>query len=218
MARISERRAGAHAARCSRLRRSRKWARCPRPRPRPSRAAPRPPAWPSAARPGSRSRSGPSHNPWPPRASGTNRRLDGSCSAKPNATQIKFFNANEGGISEAGIAILRPAAQTEPDLQARRAEPAGQAPALLRQDRPSSRWKTTIPREEGATSSPWTVPSWAPALALGFAGDTSWQGREQAAERLHQHEQPDRRHRDRLAGSKYYCLYQTARPDIQRRR
>src|SRR5664279_5773818 len=26
---------------------------------------------------------------------------------KPNATQIKFFNANEGGPSEAGIAILR---------------------------------------------------------------------------------------------------------------
>src|SRR5580700_8765535 len=25
---------------------------------------------------------------------------------KPNATQIKFFNANEGGPSEAGIAIL----------------------------------------------------------------------------------------------------------------
>ena len=26
---------------------------------------------------------------------------------KPNATQIKFFNANEGGAAEAGIAILR---------------------------------------------------------------------------------------------------------------
>src|ERR1035437_10193285 len=26
---------------------------------------------------------------------------------KPNATQIKFFNANEGGVAEAGIAILR---------------------------------------------------------------------------------------------------------------
>jgi len=27
---------------------------------------------------------------------------------KPSATQIKFFNTNEGGASEAGIAILRP--------------------------------------------------------------------------------------------------------------
>src|ERR1700720_1554242 len=26
---------------------------------------------------------------------------------KPNATQIKFFNANEGGAAEAGIAVLR---------------------------------------------------------------------------------------------------------------
>ena len=27
---------------------------------------------------------------------------------KPNATQVKFFNANEGGEAEAGIAVLRP--------------------------------------------------------------------------------------------------------------
>ena len=27
---------------------------------------------------------------------------------KPNSTQVKFFNANEGGVAEAGIAILRP--------------------------------------------------------------------------------------------------------------
>jgi len=33
---------------------------------------------------------------------------------KPNATQIKFFNANEGGESEAAIAILRP--QPKPNL------------------------------------------------------------------------------------------------------
>src|ERR1700680_2565219 len=33
---------------------------------------------------------------------------------KPNATQTKFFNANEGGVSEAGIAILR--AQRKPAL------------------------------------------------------------------------------------------------------
>jgi len=33
---------------------------------------------------------------------------------KPNATQIKFFDANEGGPSEAGIAILAP--QRKPNL------------------------------------------------------------------------------------------------------
>ena len=33
---------------------------------------------------------------------------------KPNATQIKFFNTNEGGESEAGIAVLRP--QKSPNL------------------------------------------------------------------------------------------------------
>src|SRR5665213_321763 len=33
---------------------------------------------------------------------------------KPTATQVKFFNANEGGPSEAGLAILRP--QPKPNL------------------------------------------------------------------------------------------------------
>ena len=33
---------------------------------------------------------------------------------KPNATQIKFFNSNEGGVSEAGVAVLRP--QPKPNL------------------------------------------------------------------------------------------------------
>src|SRR5881275_3248828 len=33
---------------------------------------------------------------------------------KPNASQIKFFNANEGGPAEAGVAILRP--QKKPNL------------------------------------------------------------------------------------------------------
>ena len=55
---------------------------------------------------------------------------------KPTATQIKFFNTNEGGVAEAAIAVLRAAAQAEPDLQADRAEPAGEARTVLRQDRP----------------------------------------------------------------------------------
>src|SRR5271168_2340604 len=33
---------------------------------------------------------------------------------KPNETQIKFFNANEGGAAEAAIAVLRP--QAKPNL------------------------------------------------------------------------------------------------------
>src|SRR6476469_1728496 len=33
---------------------------------------------------------------------------------KPNATQVKFFNANEGGAAEAGIAVLR--AEKKPNL------------------------------------------------------------------------------------------------------
>src|SRR6266487_2267451 len=33
---------------------------------------------------------------------------------KPSASQVKFFNANEGGPAEAGIAVLRP--QPKPNL------------------------------------------------------------------------------------------------------
>ena len=55
---------------------------------------------------------------------------------KPNATQIKFFNANEGGPSDGGHRDPAPPEDAEPDLQADRAEPAGQTRTLLRQDRP----------------------------------------------------------------------------------
>ena len=33
---------------------------------------------------------------------------------RPNATQVEFFNANEGGEAEAGLAILR--AEKKPNL------------------------------------------------------------------------------------------------------
>jgi hypothetical protein len=92
---------------------------------------------------------------------------------KPNATQIKFFNANEGGPSEAGDRRPAPAAQAEPDLQADRAEPAGQTRSPTSARRPSSRWKRRS-RSKRATLIALTVPSWAPALALGFGNDTSW--------------------------------------------
>src|SRR6476660_9436173 len=91
---------------------------------------------------------------------------------KPNATQIKFFNANEGGPAEAGIAILRP--QPKPNLTYKL---VAQSPPVKLEHyfgkTAQFPLETTIPVKKGDVVA-LTVPSWAPALALGFKGDTSW--------------------------------------------
>src|ERR1039458_9499655 len=91
---------------------------------------------------------------------------------KPNATQIKFFNANEGGPSTAGIAVLRP--QKKPNLT------------------------YTL-----------TVPSWAPALALGFNNETSWRASRPKSQCTSTSAQTT--HTQVGTAVQYYCLYLTAR-------
>ena len=91
---------------------------------------------------------------------------------KPNATQIKFFNANEGGVSEAAISVLRP--QKSPNLTYKL---VAQSPLIKLQPyfgkTAQFPLETTIPVKKGDEIA-LTVPSWAPALALGFGNDTSW--------------------------------------------
>src|SRR5271163_4137710 len=85
---------------------------------------------------------------------------------KPNATQIKFFNANEGGVSEAAIAVLRP--QTNPNLTYKL---VAQSPPVKLQPYFGKTAQfplaTTIAVKKGDVIA-LSVPSWAPALALGF--------------------------------------------------
>ncbi len=137
---------------------------------------------------------------------GHDRRLDDQL-GKPNATQVKFFNANEGGASEAGIAILR--AQKKPNLTYKL---IAQSPPVKLQ---SYFGKTaqfplerTIAVKKGDIVA-LTVPTWAPALALGFGKDTSWRAsrsKSQCASTSAQSTQT-------AIGSavQYFCLYQTAR-------
>ncbi len=127
---------------------------------------------------------------------------------KPNATQIKFFNANEGGVAEAAIAILRAAAETEPDLQADRAEPAREARSRTSARPPSSRSKRTINVKKGDVVA-LTVPSWAPALALGFGNDTSWRASRPKSQCTSTSAQTA--HTQVGTAVQYFCLYQTAR-------
>jgi hypothetical protein len=125
----------------------------------------------------------------------------------PNAAQIKFFNANEGGPSEAGIAILAP--QKKPNLTYKL---VAQSPLVKLQPyfgkTAQFPLETTIPVKKGYIVA-LTVPSWAPALALGFGDDTSWRASRPKAGCTTTGTQTTQT----AIGSavQYYCLYQTAR-------
>ncbi len=91
---------------------------------------------------------------------------------KPNATQIKFFNANEGGPASAGIAILR--AQKSPKLTYKLISQSPVVPLEPYFGKTAQfPLATTLPVKKGDVVA-LTVPSWAPALALGFGKGTSW--------------------------------------------
>jgi hypothetical protein len=126
---------------------------------------------------------------------------------KPNATQIKFFNANEGGVAQAGVAILR--LQPKPNLTYKL---IAQSPPVKLQPyfgkTAEFPLETTLAVKKGDVVA-LTVPSWAPALALGFGKETSWRasrarGQCSSTSALSTHTQIG-------TPVQYYCLYQTAR-------
>jgi hypothetical protein len=126
---------------------------------------------------------------------------------KPNASQIKFFNANEGGAAEAGIAILRP--QPKPNLTYKL---VAQSPLVKLQSyfgkTAQFPLETTIPVKKNDIVA-LTVPSWAPALALGFNGGTSWRA---SRPRKGCNSTSSQTTQTSIGSSvQYFCLYQTAR-------
>ncbi len=127
--------------------------------------------------------------------------------SKPNATQIKYFNANEGGLSEAAIAVLRP--QPKPNLTYKL---IAQSPPVKLQSyfgqTAQFPLETTIPVKKGDEIA-LTVPTWAPALALGFGNDTSWRASRSKKQCTTTSTQTAQ---SAIGGTvQYYCLYQTAR-------
>jgi hypothetical protein len=126
---------------------------------------------------------------------------------KPNATQIKFFNTNEGGPAEAGIAILR--ALPKPHLTYKL---IAQSP-LVKLEQYFGKTaqfplETTIAIKKGDVIA-LTVPTWAPALALGFGNDTSWRSSRQKSQCTSTSSQTT--HTQVGTPVQYFCLYQTAR-------
>lgn len=126
---------------------------------------------------------------------------------KPSATQIKFFNTNEGGASEAGIAILRPV--PKPNLTYKL---VSQSPPVKLQAyfglTAQFPLETTLPVKKGDVVA-LSVPTWAPALALGFGKETSWR----ASRPRSQCTSTSALSTQTQIGApvQYYCLYQTAR-------
>jgi hypothetical protein len=126
---------------------------------------------------------------------------------KPNAAQIKFFNANEGGPATAGIAILR--AQKSPKLGYKL---VSQSPLVQLEPYFGKTAQfplaTTLPVKKGDVLA-LTVPSWAPALALGFGKGTSWRASRPKGQCTTTGTQTA--HVTVGATVQYFCLYQTAR-------
>lgn len=126
---------------------------------------------------------------------------------KPNPTQVKFFNANEGGPSTAGIAILRP--QRSPQLGYKL---ISQSPLVQLQPyfgmTAQFPLATTLPVKRGDVIA-LSVPSWAPALALGFDNATSW--RASRPKKQCSTTGTQTAHVQIGATVQYYCLYTTAR-------
>ncbi len=124
---------------------------------------------------------------------------------KPGRRQIQFFNENYGGAPQAGISVLK----TGTKLFGR---VTGQSPLQSLQPY----FGTTVQFPLGRALNVkkgyvigLTVPSWAPALALGMGNDTSWRAsraRGACAEPGVQSAQLDLKD---LA--QYRCLYRTAR-------
>jgi hypothetical protein len=125
---------------------------------------------------------------------------------KPNATQVKFFNTNEGGTASAAIAVLRP--QRKPNLSYKL---IAQSPVVQLEKYFGKTVQfplaSTIQVKKGDVIA-LAVPTWAPVLALGFTNETSWRAsrpRSSCSSTSTQSVQSVG------ATVQYYCLYRQAR-------
>lgn len=129
---------------------------------------------------------------------------------RPTASQIKFFDENEGGAPAAGIAVLSPVktkSKTTPTYHllaqsgALKLEPYFGMTAQF----PLAK---TIKVKKGDIVA-LTVPTWAPALALGFGKNTSWRASRQKGQCSTTSSETAQT--ELKSNVQYYCRYQTAR-------
>jgi hypothetical protein len=127
----------------------------------------------------------------------------------PNAKQVKFFNTTLGGAPSAGITVFRPAEHLYGTI-------TGQSP--IEPLTPYLGETVQFPLEKTLTvKKGWTVgltvPTWAPALAVGFGSDTSWR----ASRTKKQCDDTSTQTAITTLGTvtRFLCLYKTARLTYQ---
>lgn len=127
--------------------------------------------------------------------------------SQPTASQIAFFDKNEGGPAEAGIAIVKQTKGLDFQLVA-------QSPLVQLQpyfgERAQFALQTTIPVQKGERVA-LTVPTWAPALAISLPSQTSWRASRPKGTCMSATEASTQTSQTTAGSTKqYYCLYQTA--------
>lgn len=130
---------------------------------------------------------------------------------RPTSAQIKFFDANEGGAPEANISVLHPE-KVSKTVARYTYKLVAQSPLIMLEPyfglTVQFPLTTTLEAEKGDVIA-LTVPTWAPALALGYEKNTSWR----ASRPLKQCSVTDTQTAHVKIGKlrQYDCLYQTAR-------
>jgi hypothetical protein len=125
--------------------------------------------------------------------------------SKPGPKQISFFSERLGGKPSAGIAIVRPGKRLYGRVVAQ--SPVVDLNPFLGQT-VQFPLETSIPVKKGSMLA-LTVPTWAPALATGLGGDTSWRASRPAGDCDDTSTQTAQTDIRDLA--QYRCLYQRVR-------
>lgn len=130
---------------------------------------------------------------------------------RPTSAQVKFFDENEGGAPEANISVLHPE-KTSKTVPKYTYKLVAQSPLIqlepyfgLTVEFPLL---STLEAEKGDVIA-LTVPTWAPALALGYEKNTSWRASRPTSQCSVTDTQTDHVKVGKLR--QYDCLYQTAR-------
>jgi hypothetical protein len=125
----------------------------------------------------------------------------------PAMNQIAFFDASEGGAAEAGIAVLRPESGPESTYSLVALSPTVKLAPYF-----GTTHKFPLARAlpvEGGDVVALSVPTWAPALALGLGNETTWRSSRQSGQCTSTSVQSAQM----VIGSslQYGCVYGTAR-------
>ncbi len=126
---------------------------------------------------------------------------------RPTEAQTKFFDENEGGPASAGIALLSPVKHPQAMYHLLAQSPLVKLEPYFGMTAQFPLAQTIQVKKGDVVGL--TVPTWAPALALGFGKNTSWRASRQKSECSATSTQTAQT--TLKSNIEYYCLYQTAR-------